>query len=543
MDVNNLLTNYYGINDQLINNNNNNNNNKLTSYLGNNNEESQPSVSSEPSTNNENLDNLNTQSNLLTSDESEKKKPVKDRVIITDEEIDREIDFEFEKIYISSINDFNDKEKEINVVINDEEGVKSFNTINLGEDRLDTYSEISSTVRIQNGGQRRGFLNGGLSEKRGGRPVRSIERVQRSRLDAGVLRKIPIFNNNFCDLSNNDLNEFPVDLIDRIQNIKMLYLGNNYLEKLPDELFTKLKCLEWLDLRNNKLKSLPRSIKNHRSLETILLQGNEIERLPEELCTLENLKLVNIGDNQCVFPPEEVWRKGFAEVKEFLRKEWNKNHPDEIMQARDKKILPVLSQDMPTKKQDMTKKICLKNSRLRAINYKPSNRYESGKLKLLCSNCVKSLRSKNHSSVVSDLNDSGYHLKVQLTQNKNKNKNKSKSEFLDNYEDTYLSVNNLGHNKKDAAVFTNLDDELKGESIRGNKVTRVEKISLAEEIKRIEDIQVKERVYNVITNDRVVTKLRPMRLNDPNWILGFVKNYLGIDKQYLGSYPTRSQKF
>ncbi|XP_057319320.1 probable serine/threonine-protein kinase DDB_G0278509 isoform X3 [Microplitis mediator] len=374
MDVNNLLTNYYGINDQLINNNNNNNNNKLTSYLGNNNEESQPSVSSEPSTNNENLDNLNTQSNLLTSDESEKKKPVKDRVIITDEEIDREIDFEFEKIYISSINDFNDKEKEINVVINDEEGVKSFNTINLGEDRLDTYSEISSTVRIQNGGQRRGFLNGGLSEKRGGRPVRSIERVQRSRLDAGVLRKIPIFNNNFCDLSNNDLNEFPVDLIDRIQNIKMLYLGNNYLEKLPDELFTKLKCLEWLDLRNNKLKSLPRSIKNHRSLETILLQGNEIERLPEELCTLENLKLVNIGDNQCVFPPEEVWRKGFAEVKEFLRKEWNKNHPDEIMQARDKKILPVLSQDMPTKKQDMTKKICLKNSRLRAINYKPSNR-------------------------------------------------------------------------------------------------------------------------------------------------------------------------
>lgn len=116
----------------------------------------------------------------------------------------------------------------------------------------------------------------------------------------------------------------------------MLYLGNNYLEKLPDELFTKLKCLEWLDLRNNKLKSLPKSIKNHRSLKTILLQGNEIERLPEELCTLENLKLVNIGESQCVFPPEEVWRKGFAEVKEFLRKEWNKNHPDEIIEARGK---------------------------------------------------------------------------------------------------------------------------------------------------------------------------------------------------------------
>lgn len=142
-------------------------------------------------------------------------------MIITDEEIDREIDFEFEKIYISSINDFNDKEKDINVVINDDEGVKSFNMINLGEDRQDTYSEISSTVRIQNGGQRQDFLNRSLNDKRGGKPVRSIERVQRSRLDPGVLRKIPIFNNNFCDLSNNDLNEFPVDLIDRIQNIKV----------------------------------------------------------------------------------------------------------------------------------------------------------------------------------------------------------------------------------------------------------------------------------------------------------------------------------
>lgn len=122
-----------------------------------------------------------------------------------------------------------------------------------------------------------------------------------------------------------------------------------------------------------------------------------------------------------------------------------------------------------------------------------------------------------------------YQLKVHMV----KNKTKRNKEFLEN-EETYLGSKNWGPNKRDLGLTVNLEEEER-EGLERGKVRR-EKISLAEEMKRIEDIQVKERVYNVVTNDGVVTKLRPMRLGDPNWVLGFVENYLGFHKQVMAPY-------
>ncbi|KAG8040188.1 hypothetical protein G9C98_000758 [Cotesia typhae] len=171
-----------------------------------------------------------------------------------------------------------------------------------------------------------------------------------------------------------------------------------------------------------------------------------------------------------------------------------------------------------------------KNSKSRRLNYKPSNKCPQIR-KLLCPNCVNSLaKSQNKApDFVEEYSEGEYQLKVDMV----KNKSKRNKEFLEN-EETYLGSKNWGPNKQDLGLTVNLDEEER-EGLERGKVRR-EKISLVAEMKRIEDIQIKERVYNVVTNDGVVIKLRPMKLGDPNWVLGFVENYLGFHKQVMAPY-------
>ncbi|EFN77712.1 Leucine-rich repeat-containing protein 27 [Harpegnathos saltator] len=153
-------------------------------------------------------------------------------------------------------------------------------------------------------------------------------------------KKTPTYNDTFIDLTNTGLTSLSVETIEKYPTIKMLYLENNDLFELPKELFFLLPRLQWLDVRNNRLKSLPTTIKSHPSLETILLQGNKIETLPLELCWIPRLKTLNAAHNPIATPPKNIIALGCSSILSYLRTEWNKLHPDELVTFVEREIEP-----------------------------------------------------------------------------------------------------------------------------------------------------------------------------------------------------------
>lgn len=49
--------------------------------------------------------------------------------------------------------------------------------------------------------------------------------------------------------------------------------------------------------------------------------------------------------------------------------------------------------------------------------------------------------------------------------------------------------------------------------------------------KYINNIENIEHIFDIVTNDGKKFKLNPMKLNDSNWILSYLENYLGLNKQ------------
>lgn len=48
--------------------------------------------------------------------------------------------------------------------------------------------------------------------------------------------------------------------------------------------------------------------------------------------------------------------------------------------------------------------------------------------------------------------------------------------------------------------------------------------------KYINNIENIEHIFDIVTNDGKKFKLNPMKLNDSNWILSYLENYLGLNK-------------
>ncbi|XP_063978924.1 uncharacterized protein LOC135163423 [Diachasmimorpha longicaudata] len=207
-----------------------------------------------------------------------------------------------------------------------------------------------------------------------------------------VPKRNPIINKEFCDMTNASIIEFPVNLLQELSTIRMLYLENNCLNELPDQLFTTLSFLQWLDVRNNWLKTLPATIKHHQCLETILLQGNRVEKLPLELCLIPNLKSLHTAGNPLTSPPPEIIAQGFAATMNFLRKEWNMEYPgDAVAPPQEVKSASTILCDEPpvlnssrssrllnrTSSSALTKSLKTLSTREKSRNYRPSNRCRS----------------------------------------------------------------------------------------------------------------------------------------------------------------------
>ncbi|CAH0394101.1 unnamed protein product [Bemisia tabaci] len=122
------------------------------------------------------------------------------------------------------------------------------------------------------------------------------------------------------------------------QNLQSLYLANNNIEQLPADLFGHFPHLRWFDLRNNKLRTFPTTVKNHRTLETLLLDDNQLSALPMELGAVSTLKGLQVTNNPLEYPPERIVRKGVQHLIRFLREEWNNR--DEKKSSRVESIVP-----------------------------------------------------------------------------------------------------------------------------------------------------------------------------------------------------------
>ncbi|KAJ8688634.1 hypothetical protein QAD02_024429 [Eretmocerus hayati] len=198
------------------------------------------------------------------------------------------------------------------------------------------------------------------------------------------------FNGTFLNLNKSGICTFPVDLLDQLSALQMLYLDSNSLTDIPEQLFVKLKDLKWLDVRNNQLTSIPSSVKGHACLETLLLQGNNIKRLPLELGLVPNLKNLQVAHNPLVFPPQNVLDSDCTVIVNLLRNEWNKTHPNALMELKEspskkvgKRPSTILCYGSASIKPSLKNKsksfqnLEKMSVRSKSWNYKPSNRCQN----------------------------------------------------------------------------------------------------------------------------------------------------------------------
>ncbi|XP_076624635.1 uncharacterized protein LOC143343541 [Colletes latitarsis] len=344
----------------------------------------------------------------------------------------------------------------------------------------------------------------------------------------------------------------------------MLYMADNSLTILPDEVFRSLRYLQWLDIRNNQLSSLPSSIESHPSIETLLLQGNKIVELPLELCTLSNLKTLQVTQNPLTVPPKDIVVLGFKEILKFLTMEWNKTYPESQVEVRESKIEPKLSTILcyqsprKSKKKVTPYKNTVRNkivsTREKRKSYKPSNRYYDTKSASL-TNINYIFKRKTTDLCDSCLNKTIDPETSGRQSNTRENTKCSCSRTVNSWSKTCVrtEINNTNNkilrltdpsprslyvrqNVKTLKTYTkSLEKEcrLKFSNTKLERVvpSKIEtKFSLVENNEKYNSTENIDQIFDIITNDRKRFKLHSLRLQNPDWMLSCLENYIGIVK-------------
>ena len=121
---------------------------------------------------------------------------------------------------------------------------------------------------------------------------------QLSRLpdDLPRLHKLRII---FC--SDNLFTELPA-VLGRCKNLTMVGFKANQISSVPDEALAP--TLRWLILTDNRIHSLPKSIGQCTQMQKLMLAGNQLSDLPAELANCSQLELLRLSANRfSVLPP------------------------------------------------------------------------------------------------------------------------------------------------------------------------------------------------------------------------------------------------
>ena len=141
------------------------------------------------------------------------------------------------------------------------------------------------------------------------------------------------------DLSNKDITELPSE-IGNLTQLKELNLSYNSITQIPQEL-CKLKKLETLMLLRNDISQLPEDIGLLVNLRNLDLSYNPINEFPESIGKLTNLqnmdasycnlkklplsfiellslKNLYLENNQFLFPPDKIVKRGLYATMHYL---------------------------------------------------------------------------------------------------------------------------------------------------------------------------------------------------------------------------------
>ena len=126
------------------------------------------------------------------------------------------------------------------------------------------------------------------------------------------------------DLSNNLLTDLPNDL-DRLVNLRILFLSNNKFQKIPKVVAAcpKLEMISfksnnlvevgenvlpldtrWLILTDNCIETLPHSFGQLHRLQKLALAGNRLTALPDSMANCKCLELARLSANELIAIPD-----------------------------------------------------------------------------------------------------------------------------------------------------------------------------------------------------------------------------------------------
>ena len=126
---------------------------------------------------------------------------------------------------------------------------------------------------------------------------------------------------NYFDLSNNQINTLPPNMLHKCHDLKTINLANNTLTSLDTGFFDNLKRLERLDLSGNRLVTLTgRQTRDLISLVTLDLSNNQITLLVESSLTFESmastLQILKLNNNRLKTIEAKVFQS-LANLKEL----------------------------------------------------------------------------------------------------------------------------------------------------------------------------------------------------------------------------------
>lgn len=111
-----------------------------------------------------------------------------------------------------------------------------------------------------------------------------------------VIEPIVGKSTNSLDLSNQNLDQLPSDVLSQGDLIELNIANNKLSGALPAEI-KNLNNLKILNASNNLMTGVPAEIGQMINLEILDLSNNQLTGLPYELGNLKNLKIFNISGN------------------------------------------------------------------------------------------------------------------------------------------------------------------------------------------------------------------------------------------------------
>lgn len=185
--------------------------------------------------------------------------------------------------------------------------------------------------------------------------------------------------------------------------------------------------------------------------------------------------------------------------------------------------------------------------------YKPSSRYYDKKLTSMNDNCSlkKEFKESFFNFYLQKITNFKINKKLKYNCEKTKCDNFKIINSFNNKADDYIDVminNNkilrlMGSSPRSLYVRKNIkilktyskSTERECKQINRMKIpvlAQINNISFRKNKKKYikDDIENIEHIFDIVTNDGKKFKLNPMKLNDSNWILSYLENYLGLNK-------------